>query len=142
MKQECTGYILSWDERSRDDLRALCARTGVVDVAGGGADDLGQVIRTLGHRPVDVMLVDLDTAPGDPIGIVSILRSALPEGRIVVWADDVVDFEDLFDVGIDAWISRRADPGTLTAAVTGRVASGRDRGERRGPGSWALGHAR
>lgn len=122
MKHYCTGYIMSWDARSQHDLWALCDRTEGVEIA-GGSGDLGQVIRLLRDRTLDILLVDLDTAPDDPVGIVSILRAALPGGRIVVWADDVAGFEELFDVGIDAWISRRADPTTLTAAVTGCVVS-------------------
>ncbi len=41
-----------------------------------------------------MLLVDLDTATGDPVGIISLLRSELPEGRIVVWADDVEGSEN------------------------------------------------
>lgn len=113
------GFILSWEDGSRDRLWALCERTALLEVVGWGRD-LGPTIQFLTDEEVDVVLADLDTSPGDPAWIISILRSVLPDGRIVVWADDVTPFEALFDAGVDAWITRRAGPGTLTAAVTGR----------------------
>ena len=118
------GFILSWHEESRDRLWALADATDAIDIVGYGRD-LGPTIRFLDDDPVHVVLVDLDTAPGSPAWIVSILRSVLPQGRIVVWGDDVTHFDDLFDAGVDAWISRSAEPATLAAAVTGHPSARR-----------------
>lgn len=117
------GFVLSWHEASRDRLWALCAATHAVEVVGYGRD-LGPAIRFLSDEQVDVVLVDVDTAPGSPAWTISILRSLLPDGRIVAWGDDVTPFEEAFDAGVDAWIARSAEPGTLAAAVTGRYPAG------------------
>lgn len=112
-------FILSWDEPARDRLRTRCHATDVIDVV-GFARDLRSALHFLREEPVDVVLAELDAARGSPAGVVSILRSVLPDVRIVVWGNDVTHFEDAFDAGADAWISRSATPGTLAAAVTGR----------------------
>ena len=112
-------FILSWDEPARDRLRQRCLATGVMDVVGFGRD-LPTALTFLRANSVDVVMAELDAARGAPAGVVSILRSVLPDGRIVVWGDDVTHFEDAFDAGADAWVSRAATPGTLAAAATGR----------------------
>lgn len=70
----------------------------------------------LREEPVDVVLAEVDAARGSPAGVVGILRSVLPDVRIVVWGDDVTHCEDAFDAGADAWISGSATSGTLAAA--------------------------
>lgn len=117
------AFLLSWDEPARDRLRERCRATGVIEVVGFGRD-LRSTIRLLRENPVDVVIAELDAARGAPAGVVSILRSILPDGRIVVWGDDVSYFEDAFDAGADAWVSRAATPGTLAAAATGRHIAG------------------
>lgn len=112
------AFLVSWDEPARDRLRARCHATGVIDVVGFGRD-LRSTLRFLREHPVDVVVAELDAA-GAPAGVVGLLRSVLPEARIVAWADDVTHFEDAFDAGVDAWVSRAATPETLAAAVTGR----------------------
>ena len=113
------SFILSWDEPARDRLRERCRATGVIEVVGFGRD-LRSTLRFLREHPVDVVVAELDAARGAPAGVVSILRSVLPDARIVIWGDDVAHFEDAFDAGADAWVSRAATPGTLAAAATGR----------------------
>lgn len=119
------GFILSWDELARDRLRTLCQATEVVDVV-GFARDLRSAMQFLRAEAVDVVLVELDAARA-PAGVVGIVRSVLPDVRIVVWGDDVTHFEDAFDAGADAWVSRSATPETLTAAVTGLHTAARRR---------------
>lgn len=117
------AFILSWDEASRARLRSLCDATDVVEVVGSGGD-LGPALELIDIEGVDVVLADLDTAPGNPTPVIGMLRSVLADGRIVVWADDVTHFEDLFDAGVDAWITRQADRTTLRASLTGRPIMG------------------
>lgn len=125
-KEPVRAFILSWDEPARDRLRERCRATGVIEVVDFGRD-LRSTLRFLHEHPVDVVIAELDAARGAPAGVVSILRSILPEGRIIVWGDDVTYFEDTFDAGADAWVSRAATPGTLAAAATGRHVAGSTR---------------
>jgi DNA-binding NarL/FixJ family response regulator len=113
--------ILAWDGASSRHLHRLCSAAGVIEVVGLD-DDAEDARRRLEEGGVDVVLLDLDGAPHDPVWLVRLLRAGQRDTRIVVWADDVTWFDEVFGVGVDAWVPRRADAGTLAAAAAGWVA--------------------
>ena len=117
-QERVSTFVLSWDEPARDRLRARCEAATVLDVVGFGRD-LRSTLRFLRDHAVDVVVAELDAAWGTAAGVVSIIRSAQPEVRIVIWGDDISQFEDAFDAGVDAWVSRAATPTTIAAAATG-----------------------
>lgn len=87
--------------------------------------DLDAATRFLGNRHVDVVLVDLDGSRA-PLVAIDTLRGLVRDAWIVVWADGVELFEEVFAAGADAWITRSAEPTTLAATIALRARRTRD----------------
>jgi DNA-binding NarL/FixJ family response regulator len=104
----------------REGLEAILASHEGIEVVGtsstGGEDAVALVAE---NRP-DVVVTQIDTDPGTARGVLSRIREASPESRIVVLTmfDNLRYLRALSKLGIDAYIHKSSSADDLVATLT------------------------
>lgn len=92
----------------------------------GVVSDPAQAVGVLANRPVDIALVDMDEGGADRLGGVEVLRTVLPNVRIILISTAIDDrrIEQALKAGVNGLLAKDEVPATIAKAIHEVLAGG------------------
>jgi DNA-binding NarL/FixJ family response regulator len=104
----------------REGLEAILASHEGIEVVGTSSTGGEDAVALVAENRLDVVVTQIDTDPGTARGVLSRIREASPESRIVVLTmfDNLRYLRALSKLGIDAYIHKSSSADDLVATLT------------------------